>query len=63
MKFIVFDNVQIYQKKCPYCNCNFIFTEDETQHFTSKYSGYYNIHCPNCKLSISMNGLEMQRIV
>ena len=63
MKFIISDNVKIYQKKCPYCYCNFIFSKDEAQHFTSKYSGYYNIHCPSCKMSISMNELETERIV
>ena len=37
-----------YQAKCKWCDCRFEFQEEDCQLFTSDYSQYMSIHCPQC---------------
>ena len=37
-----------YQAKCKWCGCKFEFQETDCQLFTSDYSQYMGVHCPQC---------------
>ena len=41
-----------YQATCDWCGCKFEFQDSDCHHFSSDYSQYVEVYCPQCKIGL-----------